>query len=202
MSCRHNCHWVSVYGSMRMKQPHHSDCVTSPMRKLKVTELGRMNADEFREAEKIPVAVLLDNVRSLHNVGAVFRSADAFCVQKLWLCGYTPCPPHRDIRKTALGAEETVTWEHRTEATELIQQLKAEGWRIVAIEQTDESIPLDSFFRKEGEKYLFVFGNEADGVQESIIGQCDVAVEIPQKGTKHSLNISVAAGIVLYEVTQ
>lgn len=170
------------------------------MRKLKVTELGRLSPEAFKEAEKPPVAVLLDNVRSLHNVGAVFRSCDAFRVQKLWLCGYTPAPPHRDIRKTALGAEETVDWEHRRDAAALLQELKAAGWTLVAVEQTDESVALPLFEMKPGASYVFIFGNEADGVQDALVQLCDVAVEIPQSGTKHSLNISVAAGVVLYAV--
>jgi tRNA G18 (ribose-2'-O)-methylase SpoU len=172
------------------------------MKKLKLEELNRLSQEEFRDAEKFPLCVVLDNIRSMHNVGSVFRSADAFRVSKLWLCGYTPQPPHREIRKTAIGAEETVAWEHAPDAAALAQRLRQEGWTLVAVEQTTGSVPLGEFRPKAGERLALILGNEVDGVQASVLEHCQVAVEIPQFGTKHSLNVSVAAGIVLYEMVR
>jgi 23S rRNA (guanosine2251-2'-O)-methyltransferase len=172
------------------------------MKKLKLEELGRITPEKFRDKEKFPVCVVLDNIRSLHNVGSVFRSADAFCVDKLWLCGYTPQPPNREIRKTAIGAEETVAWEYAADAVALAKQLKADGWKLVVVEQTDASVSLPDFHAANGARIALVLGNEVDGVQAGIVDLCDAAVEIPQFGTKHSLNVSVAAGIVLYEVVK
>lgn len=172
------------------------------MKKLKLEELGRITPEAFRETEKFPVCVVLDNIRSLHNVGSVFRSADAFCVSKVWLCGYTPQPPNREIRKTAIGAEETVDWEYAADAIALARQLKAEGWKLMVVEQTDASIALPEFHPGKDERIALVLGNEVEGVQAGIVDICDGAIEIPQFGTKHSLNVSVAAGIVLYEVVK
>lgn len=165
-------------------------------------ELGRKSVDEFRTAEKSPVVVVLDNVRSMHNVGSVFRSADAFLARGIFLCGYTPRPPHRDIHKTALGATETVHWEYEPEIIDLIKRLKNEGFAICAVEQAAGSIPLQQLELKPEQKIALVFGNEVEGVQDDVMALCDICVEIPQSGMKHSLNISVAAGIVLWEITR
>ncbi len=165
-------------------------------------ELGRKSVAEFRTSEKSPVVVVLDNVRSMHNVGSVFRSADAFLTRGIYLCGYTPRPPHRDIHKTALGATETVHWEYEPEIISLIQRLKSEGYTICAVEQAEGSIPLQELELKAGLKIALVFGNEVEGVQDPVLELCDLCVEIPQSGMKHSLNISVAAGIVLWEIAR
>lgn len=168
------------------------------MRKLKLDELGRKSVEEYKSAEKHPIVVVLDDIRSMINVGAVFRNCDAFLIEKLYLCGYTPAPPHREITKSALGAEEAVEWEHVANILELIPRLKAQGYRIASIEQTDGSVMLHEFKPQEDEKWVIVMGNEVDGVNAEVVSQSDIAIEIPQFGTKHSLNISVAAGIVLY----
>lgn len=170
------------------------------MKKLKVEELGRLSVAEFKSAKKIPACILLDNVRSLHNVGSAFRTADAFSVEKLVLAGITGTPPHREIEKTALGATTSVAWTHHEDATEAAAALKSEGWKIVVIEQTTESIPLQKFTAQADEKVCLVFGNEVNGVSDGVIELADVAVEIPQSGTKHSLNISVCVGIVVWEI--
>lgn len=163
-------------------------------------ELGRKTAADVHRAEKTPVTLVLDNVRSMHNVGSVFRTADGFLAEQIILCGYTPQPPHRDIQKTALGATETVSWKHIPDTAEAVAQLKAEGYRIWAVEQVAESVPLNRFTITPGEKIALVFGNEVNGVGDDALGQCDGAIEIPQEGMKHSLNISVAAGIVLWKI--
>lgn len=170
------------------------------MKKLKLEELGRLSVNEFKEAEKLPVCIVLDNIRSLHNVGSVFRTADAFRVEKILLTGITGTPPHREIEKTALGATESVLWEYSENPEQMVQQLKNDGYTIITIEQTTESIPLHQFKFKEHSKMCLVFGNEINGVSEAVIALSDYAVEIPQAGTKHSLNISVCAGIVVWEV--
>jgi 23S rRNA (guanosine2251-2'-O)-methyltransferase len=171
-------------------------------KKLSMEELGRKSVAEFRTAEKSPVVVVLDNVRSMHNVGSVFRSADAFLVRGIYLCGYTPRPPHRDIHKTALGATETVHWEYEPEISTLIRRLKSEGFTICAVEQAENSIPLQDLKLDAAQKIALVFGNEVEGVQDEVMALCDICTEIPQSGMKHSLNISVAAGIVLWEITR
>lgn len=168
------------------------------MRKLKMDELGRKTVEQYKAAEKHPIVVVLDDIRSMINVGAVFRNCDAFMVEKLYLCGYTPAPPHREITKSALGADEAVDWEHVTDIQALVARLKAEGYRIASIEQTDKSIPLQEFKPLDDEKWVIVMGNEVDGVNAAVVAASDLAVEIPQFGTKHSLNIAVATGIVLY----
>ncbi len=170
------------------------------MKKLKLEELGRITVNEFKEAEKIPVCIVLDNVRSLHNVGSAFRTADAFRIEKIYLTGITGTPPHREIHKTALGSTDSVSWSYFEKPEEAVKQLKTEGYQIVLIEQTTESIPLQKFIPEEGKKYCLVFGNEVHGVSEPVIEWGDVAIEIPQSGTKHSLNISVCVGIVVWEV--
>ncbi|TDW96502.1 RNA methyltransferase [Dinghuibacter silviterrae] len=168
------------------------------MRKLKTVELGRKSVEEFRQSEKLPVTVVLDNVRSMHNVGSVFRTADAFLLGGVCLCGYTPRPPHRDIQKTALGATESVDWSYYETTEEAVKALRAQGYRVWAVEQTTNSTALQDFEPKG--PTAVVFGNEVDGVTSSVLPLCDGVLEIPQWGTKHSLNVSVAAGIVLWEI--
>jgi 23S rRNA (guanosine2251-2'-O)-methyltransferase len=167
------------------------------MRKLSMDELNRLNVQDFKEAEKIPVALILENVRSMHNVGSAFRSADAFLVTKIYLCGYTPRPPHRDIQKTALGATESVAWTYAPNAAEAIAELRQDNYKIYAVEQTRDSIMLQHA-SGQGSMAL-IFGNEVEGVSEEALALVDGSIEIPQGGTKHSLNISVAVGIVLWE---
>jgi tRNA G18 (ribose-2'-O)-methylase SpoU len=170
------------------------------MRKLKLDELGRASVDQFKLAEKLPVCIVLDNIRSLHNVGSAFRTADAFKVEKIFLTGITGTPPHREIHKTALGATESVQWQYDSEAAVAVQRLKEEGYTIVIVEQTTESLPLQKFNIQPNGRYCLVFGNEVNGVSESVISLADTALEIPQEGTKHSLNISVCLGIVVWEI--
>jgi len=170
------------------------------MKKLKLDELGRISVDQFKATDKIPVCILLDNVRSLHNVGSAFRTADAFLVEKIILTGITGKPPHREIEKTALGATESVDWAYIEKPEDAVDELKLNGYRIVAVEQTTESIALQKFRIKENDKLCLVFGNEIHGVSEAVIDRTDIAIEIPQHGTKHSLNISVCLGIVIWEM--
>ncbi|MFZ9662058.1 MAG: RNA methyltransferase [Chitinophagaceae bacterium] len=170
------------------------------MRKWTMEELARKSVDAFHQAAKNPIVIVLDNVRSMHNVGSVFRTADSFLLQGIWLCGYTPRPPHRDIQKTALGATETVAWHYTTTTAEAILLLKNEGYEIVCVEQAEGSIPLHEFKPEKGSKIALVFGNEVEGVDADIVAGCNMCIEIPQSGTKHSLNISVAAGIVMWEL--
>jgi tRNA G18 (ribose-2'-O)-methylase SpoU len=165
-----------------------------------VADLGRKTVEEFRRSEKFPITIVLDNVRSMHNVGSVFRTADAFLINGIWLCGYTPRPPHRDINKTALGATETVSWHHAEQGYHAVDHLKSEGYRIFAVEQVEKSIPLHEFSFNSTDKIAVVFGNEVTGVSANILERCDGFLEIPQYGMKHSLNVSVAAGIVLWEL--
>jgi len=169
------------------------------MKKLKLEELGRISVDQFKASEKLQVCIVLDNVRSLHNVGSAFRTADAFRIEKIYLTGITGTPPHREIQKSALGATESVTWEYVENSAKAIQDLKTQSYKIVIIEQTTESKPLHEFSPEAGTKYCLVFGNEVHGVSEEVIAQGDIAIEIPQIGTKHSLNISVCLGIVCWE---
>jgi 23S rRNA (guanosine2251-2'-O)-methyltransferase len=168
------------------------------MKKLKTEELQRKTVDEFKLSAKSQIVVVLDNVRSLSNVGAVFRTSDAFLIEKIYLCGITGTPPHRDIHKTALGATETVAWEYVESTILAIQKLKANGYIIVLIEQIDTSIFLQDFDINSSQKYALVFGNEVNGISEDIISLADFALEIPQLGSKHSLNVSVASGIVIW----
>ncbi|RDC64565.1 RNA methyltransferase [Adhaeribacter pallidiroseus] len=169
------------------------------MRKLKMEELNRVSVEEFKEQEKLPVVLVLDNVRSLHNVGSTFRTADAFAVSKIYLCGITGTPPHKEINKTALGATDSVNWEHFTSTAELVEQLKVENNQIIAIEQADRSVSLTDFNPTAGQKYALVFGNEVFGVEDEVMQLADTVIEIPQFGTKHSLNISVAVGVVVWD---
>lgn len=166
--------------------------------KLRNSELGRLDANAFKSAEKLPFIVVLDHVRSMHNVGSVFRTCDAFRCKQLVLCGITGQPPHREITKTALGADRTVDWIYEKDTTAAVMKLKSEGYRVYAVEQTASSVSLESVDFGSG-PVAFIFGNEIDGVSENVLEICDACIEIPQAGTKHSLNVSVAAGIVLWQ---
>lgn len=168
-------------------------------RKLLNSELERKSVSEFHKAEKTPIIVILDNVRSLNNIGSVFRTADAFLIEKIYLCGITATPPHKDIRKTALGATETVNWEYRENALELVKELQREGVKVYSIEQAEGAVMLDDFSPATGLNAV-VFGNEVKGVQQEIVTTSDAVIEIPQLGSKHSLNISVSAGVVLWDL--
>lgn len=170
------------------------------MRKLKNEELNRATVEEFKTANKFPLVLVLDNIRSLSNIGSVFRTSDAFAVDELVLCGITAQPPHREIHKTALGATESVSWRYVESAVEAIQELKDHGYTILSVEQADKSVMLNEFFPKKNVRYALVFGNEVHGVDEAIISLSDACIEIPQWGTKHSLNVSVSAGIVLWDI--
>jgi 23S rRNA (guanosine2251-2'-O)-methyltransferase len=172
------------------------------MRKLSMNELNRKSVGEFKESEKISVIVVLDNIRSMHNVGSVFRTADAFLLKAIYLCGYTPQPPHRDIHKTALGATETVDWNYYPATTAAVKELRDAEYSIFAVEQVEKSIALHQFESSKYDKLAVVFGNEVSGVGEEVLKICDGCIEIPQFGMKHSLNISVAAGIVLWELAR
>jgi tRNA G18 (ribose-2'-O)-methylase SpoU len=169
-------------------------------RKLSTSELLRLTVDEFRRTEKIPVVIVLDNIRSMNNVGSIFRSADGFLMEGIVLCGYTPRPPHRDIEKTALGATDTVHWEYREHIIEALQELNPKGYKICALEQVEGSVMLQEWAPAKDEKWALVLGNEVEGVQDEVLKICDRAVEIPQGGMKHSLNVAVAAAIVMYKI--
>lgn len=168
-------------------------------KKLKLWELDRVSEEEFRQQKKFPLIVILNDIRSLNNIGSFFRTADAFNVEKIFLCGITASPPHRDIQKTALGATETIEWEYRLSILELINELKANGVTICTIEQAEKTVPLNQIDQLKGEKFALVFGNEVNGVDQEVINLSDHIIEIPQFGTKHSLNVSVCAGVVLWE---
>lgn len=167
--------------------------------KLKLEELGRIDIETFKTTEKTPLVVVLDNVRSMHNVGAIFRTADAFLVEKIVLCGITPQPPHREIHKAALGATESVEWEYFNSSIEALQILKQNGFEVVGVEQTTDSQMITEFLFDKNKKYALVLGNEVEGISDEILPICDVFLEIPQLGTKHSLNVSVCGGIVMWE---
>lgn len=170
------------------------------LRKLKNSELDRKSIDEFKTASKTPIIVILDNIRSSNNVGSVFRSSDAFLIEKIYLCGITATPPNKDIQRTALGATDTVEWEYAKETMDVVNKLKKEGVTIATIEQAENSTMLNSFTTEEHEKIAIVMGNEVKGVQQEIVSAADTCIEIPQFGTKHSLNISVSCGIVLWDL--
>lgn len=169
------------------------------MRKLSITELNRIDKEEFKKVEKLPLIVVLDNVRSLHNVGSVFRSSDAFRVESIYLCGITAVPPQPEIHKTALGAEETVEWKYFEHTQDAVHELKNDGVEVLAIEQVEGSIMLQDFIPESNKKYAIIFGNEVKGVEQEVVNMCDNCIEIPQFGTKHSLNVSVTAGILIWE---
>ena len=169
------------------------------MIKLKITELNRISAEEFKTAEKLPLIVVLDHVRSLYNVGSVFRSSDAFRVESVYLCGITATPPQVEIHKTALGAEDSVDWVYYERTQDAVEHLKAEGYEVWAVEQVEGSVMLQDFRPDKTKKYAIILGNEVKGVQQEVVDQCDGCIEIPQFGTKHSLNVSVTAGILVWE---
>jgi len=170
------------------------------MRKLKNSELGRLNVEEFKKIAKIPLIVILDNIRSLNNIGSVFRTSDAFLIEKIYLCGITAKPPHKEIHKTALGATESVEWEHVEDTLELVKKLQKNKVKILSIEQAENSIMLQDFKIETNKKYAVIFGNEVKGVQQEVVTISDHCIEIPQFGTKHSLNISVSCGVVLWDL--
>lgn len=170
------------------------------MRKLRNEELSRLSVEGFKVAEKIPLIVVLDNVRSLNNIGSVFRTADAFLLEAVYLCGITATPPHKEIQKTALGATDSVKWLYFKTTAEAVQNLKAEGYTVLAIEQVDKSISLELFQPDKSGKYAVIFGHEVFGVEEEVVSLSDTCIEIPQYGTKHSLNIAVSAGIVIWDL--
>ncbi|WP_339875338.1 RNA methyltransferase [uncultured Algoriphagus sp.] len=170
------------------------------MKKLSMEELERVSVEEFKKMDKSPIVLVLDNVRSLNNVGSAFRTGDAFGVAKIFLCGITGTPPHRDIQKTALGATESVEWEYCLNTMIAMEKLKTEGYQICGLEQVDRSVMLNEFTPEKGKKYALVFGNEVFGVEEEVLNACDAVLEIPQLGTKHSLNISVSLGIAVWDL--
>ena len=170
------------------------------MRKLKNSELDRLSVNDFKSAKKTPLIIILDNIRSLNNIGSVFRTSDAFLVEKIYLCGITATPPHKDIHKTALGSTDTVAWEHVENTMDLIKKLQTENISICAIEQAEHATMLNDFKVEDNKKYALVFGNEVKGVAQDVVDASDVVIEIPQFGTKHSLNISVSCGVVVWDV--
>ena len=172
------------------------------MRKLGMDELNRMSVDEFRQSEKIPVIVVLENIRSAYNVGSVFRTADAFLLEAIYICGYTCKPPHKEIKKTALGAEDSVTWKHFENTNLAIEELKSIGYKVYAVEQAEGSTMLNKLDFSPEDKIAVIFGNEVTGVEQTTIQQCAACIEIPQFGMKHSLNIATAAGVVLWELVR
>lgn len=172
------------------------------MRKLKNTELNRLNITQFKNIQKNPITIILDNIRSKNNVGSIFRTADAFICQKIYLCGITPPPPHREIQKTALGATESVNWTYSNKTIDAVNKCKAENYKIIAVEQIDTAIKLNKFNPKKNTKYALIFGHEINGIDQKIINSANTAIEIPQFGTKHSLNIAVAAAITIWHIIQ
>lgn len=184
---------------LKVIRPH---LINNMNRKLKLWELDRLSEEEFRMQPKFPLIVVLDGIRSLNNIGSFFRTADAFNVEKIYLCGITAQPPHRDIQKTALGATETVEWEYRSSIVELTQELKSQGVVICAVEQAEKTTLLHQTGNLQGEKFALVFGNEVDGVDQNVVDLADHIIEVPQFGTKHSLNVAVCAGVVLWEFSK
>ncbi|OMP31411.1 RNA methyltransferase [Mangrovimonas sp. DI 80] len=170
------------------------------MRKLKNSELDRLSVEEFKTSEKTPLIIVLDNIRSLNNIGSVFRTSDAFLVEKIYLCGITATPPHKDIHKTALGSTDTVTWEYAKDTMEVMEKLQAKNVKVVSIEQAENAVMLNDFTPEANTRYALVFGNEVKGVAQKVVSASDMVLEIPQYGTKHSLNISVSCGVVVWDV--
>jgi len=170
------------------------------MRKLNVLEMHRMSVDEFKQSEKTPLVVVLDHVRSMYNVGSVFRTADAFRIERIWLCGITSRPPHPEIHKTALGAEDSVDWAYADDTLDVVRQLQGEGYEVWAVEQVEGSTLLSDFHLIPSRRYAVVLGNEVKGVDQNVVNQCNGCIEIPQFGTKHSLNVSTTAGIVMWDI--
>lgn len=172
------------------------------MKKLILDDLNRKNTEEFKQAEKTPIIVVLDDIRSLHNIGSFFRTCDAFLIEKIYLCGITATPPNKEIHKTALGATETVAWEYEKEVMQVIDRLKKENVKILSVEQVEGSVMLNNFTVESNVKYALFFGNEVKGVNQQVIDSSDAVIEIPQLGTKHSLNVSVSGGIVIWDIFQ
>lgn len=172
------------------------------MRKLKNNELGRISVSEFKATEKTPIIVVLDNIRSLNNIGSVFRTSDAFLIEKIYICGISATPPNKEIHKTALGATESVDWEYAEHTIDVVHKLQKEQVKVLAIEQAENSTKLNTFYPEENQKYAIVMGNEVKGVQQEVVNASDLCIEIPQLGTKHSLNISVTTGVVLWDLFQ
>jgi len=170
------------------------------MRKLKNSELDRLSVDEFKDTKKTPIIIILDNIRSLNNIGSVFRTSDAFLIEKIYLCGITATPPHRDIHKTALGSTDTVAWEHAENTMDVIKKLQDNGIKVAAIEQAEQAVMLNDFKPQPDTTYALVFGNEVKGVAQDVVSASDLVLEIPQFGTKHSLNISVSCGVVVWDI--
>ncbi|MBD0824584.1 RNA methyltransferase [Aestuariibaculum marinum] len=170
------------------------------MRKLKNSELDRLSVEDFKQVEKTPIIIVLDNIRSLNNIGSVFRTSDAFLIEKIYLCGITATPPHKDIHKTALGSTDTVDWEYVENTMDLVDRLKDENVKICSIEQAENATMLNDFTPEANTKYALVFGNEVKGVAQKVVSASDTVIEIPQYGTKHSLNISVSCGVVVWDV--
>jgi len=170
------------------------------MRKLKNSELDRLSIEEFKQSNKTPLIVVLDNIRSLNNIGSVFRTSDAFLIEKIYLCGITAKPPHKDIHKTALGSTDTVAWKYFESTLELVEELKADSVKVISIEQAENATMLNEFKPDVKSTYAIVFGNEVKGVQQEVVNASDVVIEIPQYGTKHSLNISISAGVVIWDL--
>lgn len=170
------------------------------MRKLKNSELNRLSVEEFKQSNKTPLIIILDNIRSLNNIGSVFRTSDAFLIEKIYLCGITAKPPHKDIHKTALGSTDTVDWEYVGDTLTLVKKLQVEGVKVLSVEQAEHSTMLNNFLPKTNTKYAVVFGNEVKGVSQDVVNASDTVIEIPQFGTKHSLNISVSAGVVIWDL--
>jgi tRNA G18 (ribose-2'-O)-methylase SpoU len=170
------------------------------MKKLKNSELNRISVNEFKNSSKTPLVVILDNIRSAHNVGSIFRTCDAFLINQIFLCGITAIPPNKEIRKTALGSTESVDWKYFENIVEVVKNLKKEGYHIIAIEQANESIKLENFKTDNNKKYAVIFGNEVNGIDQNVMDICNNVIEIPQFGTKHSLNVSVSAGIIIWDI--
>lgn len=170
------------------------------MRKLKNSELDRLSVDDFKKAKKTPIIIVLDNIRSLNNIGSVFRTSDAFLIEKIYLCGITATPPHKDIHKTALGSTDTVDWEYAKDTLQVVEQLKARGVKVCAIEQAENATMLNNFTTAPNTTYALVFGNEVKGVSQDVVSASDMVIEIPQFGSKHSLNISVSCGVVVWDI--
>jgi tRNA G18 (ribose-2'-O)-methylase SpoU len=170
------------------------------MRKLRNHELNRKSVDEFKKTEKLPLVIVLDNVRSLNNIGSVFRTSDAFLINSVYLCGITACPPNKEIEKTALGATESVDWKYFEHTLDAVKELQLQEYTVLSIEQAENSVSLENFFPQKGKKYAFIFGHEVKGVNQEVVDLSHGCIEIPQYGTKHSLNISVSAGVVIWDV--
>jgi len=170
------------------------------MRKLRNSELDRKSIEEFKEAEKTPIVIILDNIRSLNNIGSIFRTGDCFLIEKVILCGISATPPHRDIHKTALGATESVDWQYYQDTVDAVRELKASGYKLLAIEQTENAILLQDFKPEGASSYALIFGNEVKGISQDVVDLCDLCIEIPQFGTKHSFNVSVSAGIIIWDL--